>query len=32
MLKDGMTHDGPSLDVIVKEWKQLKAKAKAESS
>ncbi|KAI0373017.1 hypothetical protein BV20DRAFT_1014341, partial [Pilatotrama ljubarskyi] len=32
VLKDGVKPDGPSLDVIVKEWKELKEKAATDSS
>ena len=27
VLKDGMEAEGPSLDAIIKEWKELKEKA-----
>ncbi|KAH9901456.1 hypothetical protein C8Q73DRAFT_677874, partial [Cubamyces lactineus] len=32
VLKDGMASDGPSLDVIIKEWKELKEKSASNSS
>ena len=32
VLKDGMVPDGPSLDVVIKEWKELKEKVASKSS